>query len=101
MNDVNADASLNLLLDFADVDGDLDIEDADQSSLGIEHRDVGCAELLTLQVKRAVANRQHVDNFVRADNRFGKRFLEWNGSRLVYRDRYMVERYRSCGGFAA
>jgi hypothetical protein len=54
-----------------------------------------------LQVKRAVADRQDVDNFVRADNRFGKRFFERNRPRLVYRDRYMVKRYRSTASLAA
>src|SRR5262249_13353772 len=46
-------------------------------------------------------SREDVDNFVRADNRFGERFFERNGPRLVYRDRYMMKRYRSSGGFTA
>ena len=92
---------LNLLLDFADVDGNLDVEDADQASISVEHGDVGCAELFALQVKRAIADWQHVDNFVRSDNRLGKWFFERNGARLVDRDGYMVQRNRSCGRAAA
>ena len=80
------------MLNFCDVDGNFDIKDANQSSIRIENRDIGCAELFALKVKRVVADRQDVDNFRSANNNLGEGLLDRNGSRFVHSYDHMMER---------
>jgi hypothetical protein len=92
VNGVKPNAALNFLLNFSDVDGNFDIEDTDQSSIRIEDRYIGCAELFALKVKRVVADRQDVDDFRRANDGFGEGLLDRNGPRFVYGYDHMMKR---------
>ena len=80
------------MLNFCDVDGNFDIEDTDQSSIRIENRYIGCAELFALKVKRVVTDWQDVDNFRRANDSFGEGLLDRNGPRFLYGYDHMMKR---------
>src|SRR5262249_18795071 len=62
------------------------VQHAHQPHHIVEHRDIGGADLLALDVDRAIAHRQRIDNFGRSNDSRRERLIKLEGPGLVERD---------------
>ena len=70
----------------------LEVDDGDQPLVRVEHRNVGGADLLALDIEGVVGHRQEVGDLRRADHRGGERVRERERLRLVERHREVTDR---------